>query len=260
MYRILAAHKASSDRRRRRHGPKRTHGVPRLKATAPNQVWAWDVSLLASDTKGRYWYLYAVIDVFSRKIVGWMIADCESQENAKKLLRETCHRQAIPRKQLTIHADRGSIMRAHKVSDVFIRFGVTRSHSRPRVSNDNAFIESFFKTTKYRHDYPLQFHSLRSARRWMRSFVDWYNNSHHHSGIAYFHPSNVHDGSWAEAHRARQAVMDKAYETHPERFHKRPIVAEPPTEVFINKPDVDKGDSHATTENSGPGAEEVTAA
>jgi putative transposase len=251
MYRILADHYASSDRRRRRHGPKGSHGVPRLHASAPNRVYTWDVTLMASDTKGIWFYLYAVIDIFSRKIVGWMMADCESKENAEKLIRETCHRHGIKREQLTIHADRGAIMKAKNVQDLFSAFGVTRSHSRPHVSNDNPFSESFFKTVKYRHDYPLKFHSLRAARRWVAKFIRWYNNEHHHNGIAYFHPSQVHDGSWRDAHKLRQTALDRAYEQHPERFHKRPIAAEPPSDVWINRP---------VEEDAGPVDTDITSA
>jgi putative transposase len=239
MYRILAAHYASSDRRRGRHHTKGAYAVPRLRATRRNQVWSWDVSLLPTLTKGIFVYLYAVIDVYSRKIVGWMVADCESKENAEKLIRETCHREKVEQHQLTIHADRGAIMKAKNVGDLFAKLGVTRSHSRPRVSNDNPFSESLFKTFKYRHDYPLCFASLRAARRWVAKFVQWYNHEHHHSGIAYFHPNQVHDGTWIETHERRQAALHCAYEQHPERFRKPPKADEPPTEVWINRPPED---------------------
>lgn len=236
MYRILSAHQASSDRRRRRHRSSGSHAVPRLWATGPNQVWTWDVTLFPTPTKAVFIYLYAVIDIFSRKIVGWMIADCESKENAEKLIVETRHRQGVARKQLTIHADRGSIMKARNVSDIFIKLGITKSHSRPRVSNDNPYIESFFKTTKYRYDYPLNFASLRAARRWFTKFVIWYNTEHHHSGIAYFHPNQVHDGSWKDVHVLRQQTLDQACKQHPKRFNRRPVVDTPPTKVWINQP------------------------
>lgn len=247
MYRILADHYVNQDRRRRRHTPKGSFGVPRLHATKPNQVWAWDVTLIPSDVKGVWHYLYAVIDIFSRKIVGWLIDACESKENAEKLLRETCHRHGIEQGQLTIHADRGSIMKAKNVQELFTRFGVTKSHSRPRVSNDNPFIESFFKTTKYRHDYPLKFASLRSARRWVTKFIRWYNDEHHHCGIAYFTPSQVHDGSWKQTQQQRQGALDKAHNQHPERFHKRPIADQPPTDVWINQPIKDAPDDSDMT-------------
>jgi len=260
MYRILADHYASSERRRRRHGPAGSHGVPRVHASAPNQAWSWDVTLLASDTKGIWFYLYAVIDIFSRKIVGWMVADCESKENAEKLIRETCHRHGIARDQLTIHADRGAIMKAKNVADLFILLGVNKSHSRPRVSNDNPFSESFFKTAKYRHDYPLKFSSLRAARRWVAKFMRWYNDEHHHCGISYFHPSQVHDGSWRVAREQRQAALDRAYEAHPERFHKQPVAAEPPAEVWINRPSEESEAPADVDTESTRNAEEVVPA
>ena len=236
MYRVLAAHRAVSDRRRRRHRSSGKHQIPRLCATAPRQVWTWDVTLLPTPTKGIYVYLYAVIDIFSRKIVGWMIADCESKENAERLITETCEREGIKREQLTIHADRGSIMKARNVSDIFIKLGITKSHSRPRVSNDNPYIESFFKTTKYRYDYPLNFASLQSARCWFADFVNWYNGEHHHSGVAYFSPNQVHDGSWREVHAIRQQTLEGAHAMYPKRFNRRPVADAPPEQVWINQP------------------------
>jgi transposase InsO family protein len=258
MYRILAEYYANEDRRRRRYTPKGSYGVPSVYASGPNQAWSWDVTLLPSDTKGVWYYLYAMVDIFSRKIVGWMVADCESEDNAEKFIRETCHRQGIAKEQLTIHADRGSIMKARKVQDLFIALGVTRSHSRPHTSNDNPYSESLFKTLKYRHDYPLKFSTLRAARRWVAKFINWYNTEHHHSGIAYFHPAQVHDGSWCTAHRQRQDALDRAYEQHPERFKKRPVAATPPTQVWINQPPKeDSDDADATEDDASCAAEEV---
>lgn len=256
MYRILADHHTNSDRRRRRHMPKQAHGVPCLHASAPNQVWTWDVTLLPSLIKGKWFYLYVVIDIFSRKIVGWLIDDCESKENAEKLLRETCKRHGIEKGQLTIHADRGSIMKARNVQELFTRFGVTKSHSRPRVSNDNPFIESFFKTTKYRYDYPLKFTSIRAARRWVSKFIRWYNDEHHHCGIAYFHPSQLHNGTWIDACKQRQTALDRAYEQHPERFHKRPVAQKPPENVWINQP-IDDGTTEESDDATMTATEEV---
>ena len=235
MYRILADHHASQNRRRRRYTPKGSHGVPRLHADAPNRLWSWDVTLIPSGIKGIWHYLYVMVDVFSRKIVGWMAAGCESDDNAEKFISETCHRHHIDRGQLTIHADRGSIMKAKKVADLFILLGVTKSHSRPHVSNDNPYSESLFKTLKYRHDYPLAFTSIRALRRWINKFVHWYNYEHHHSGIAYFHPAQVHDDSWRQAHAQRQVALDNAFDQHSERFHRRPVATEPPSDVWINR-------------------------
>jgi putative transposase len=256
MYRILAANGASRERRRRRrHG--RKHAIPRLHATGPNQVWCWDVTALPTTTKGYFFYLYAVIDLFSRKIVGWMIADCESKENAELLITETCLRQGIDRDQLSIHADRGSIQKATNVRDLFVELGVAKSYSRPRVSNDNAYVESFFKTTKYHYDYPLAFATLNAARSWFGGFVNWYNGEHHHSGIAYFCPNQLHDGSWRPLHAIRQRTLDEAYAQHPERFRKRPRVATPPTDVWINPPpeELEADPIESTTANAS--AEEV---
>lgn len=243
MYRILAANGASRERRRRRrHGTRAA--MPRLCATEPNQIWCWDVTALPTTTKGYFFSLYAVIDLFSRKIVGWMIAQGESKENAERLVLETCKKQGIDRDQLTIHADRGSIQKATNVRDLFTKLGITESYSRPRVSNDNAYIESFFKTTKYHHDYPLAFETIATARSWFAGFVSWYNGEHHHSGIAYFCPNQLHDGSWKPLHGVRQRTLDEACKKHPERFRKRPHAPKPPTEVWIN-PSPEEADTEA---------------
>lgn len=234
MYRILAEHEANHERRRGRHTRPKSHVTPQLCATKPNQVWCWDVTLLPTATKGKFFYLYCIIDLYSRKIVGWLIANEESQDNAEALIEQTCDRRGIPRGQLTIHADRGAIQRADTVQKLMSLRGVLASYSRPRVSNDNAFIESFFKTLKYHHDYPLFFAMLSGARAWIARFITWYNTKHHHRGLCGYTPQQVDDDSWKHTHRQRQAALDAAYAQRPQYFGKSPRAHEPPNEVTLN--------------------------
>lgn len=259
MYRILTEHNAHHERRRGRHTQPKSHVMPQLRAVKPNQVWCWDVTLLPTMTKGKWYFAYCIIDLFSRKIVGWMIAQEESQENAEQLIRETCERRGVERASLTIHADRGAIQRADSVQALMATRGITPSYSRPRVSNDNAFIESFFKTLKYRHDYPLCFATSQDARWWIATFITWYNARHHHSGLNGYTPNQVDDGSWIDVYDIRQRALDDAYAAHPERFRSRPIAKVPPGEVTLNVRKQNGGNdgTGVPVANALQGAEEV---
>ena len=173
MYRVLAERGLVRERRRGGHHRSGHYGVPRLEADGPNQCWTWDITKLRGPTRGVRYFLYTIIDIFSRKVVGWTIAERESEKVARRLISETCRKEGVDRNQLTIHADRGGPMIAGTVAELLNDLGVTKSHSRPRVSNDNPFIEAHFKTLKYRPDYPDRFASISDARTWCRSFVHW---------------------------------------------------------------------------------------
>lgn len=215
-YRILRSVNEVGDRRDQATRP--AYVKPELCATGPNQVYAWDITKLHGPHKWTYLYLYAVIDIYSRYVVGWMVADRESSELAKILLRATIRQQGADPKKLTIHADRGSSMKSKPVAFMLADLGVTKSHSRPHVSNDNPHIESLFKTAKYQPQFPATFANLIDARSFCRTFFDWYNNEHRHSGIALLTPADVHHGRVEEKTRLRKATLDAAYDAHPERF------------------------------------------
>jgi len=235
MYRILAA--ANEVRERRDQLRRPTYTKPELLATRPRELWSWDITKLKGPTKWTYYYLYVILDVFSRYVVGWMISERETAELAEAFIAETCAKEGIGSDQLTLHADRGSAMTSKSVAQLLADLGVTKTHSRPHVSNDNPYSESQFKTLKYRGDFPAQFGSLADARAWARPFFHWYNHEHHHSGIGLLTPATVHCGQAAEAIAARQQVLLAAYEAHPERFV-RGIPRPPalPTAVWINPP------------------------
>jgi putative transposase len=237
MYRILAEHDLVHERRR---GHRRTgHTAPQVHATGPNQAWSWDISRLRGPVVRSWFYLYVVLDIFSRKIVAWSIDTIESDQVAKRLIERACAREGIDPDQLVLHSDRGAQMTGTTIAELLETLGVTRSLSRPRTSNDNPFSEANFKTAKYRPDYPGRFESLEEARSWMRRFAHWYNHDHYHSGIAYLHPADVHAGTAAEVVAARQAVLDAAYTANPDRFrHRPPQAASPPSEAWINQPTV----------------------
>jgi putative transposase len=233
MYRILAAHGESSDRRNQRAA--RSHAVPRLEATAPNQVWTWDISKLATYQPGVFLNLYLVLDLFSRYPIGWMVAEHENSALAKQLFAEAITRYRLAPGSITVHNDRGAPMTAIGFVDLLASLGVERSLSRPRVSNDNPFSESAFKTVKTQPDYPGRFEDVTHARRWFTDFFAWYADQHRHSGLAFFTPADVFFGRVPELHRQRQRALDDAYDTHPERFvHGRPRVRLPPAKVAIN--------------------------
>lgn len=235
MCRLLAAAGQSHKRRDQLiHPPYKKH---ELLATAPNQLWSWDITKLLGPAKWTYFYLYVVLDVFSRYVVGWMIAHRESAQLAKQLFADTCRKQAITRNQLTVHADRGSSMTSKPVAFLLSDLGVTKTHSRPHVSNDNPYSESQFRTLKYRPGFPARFGSIQDARAFAVDFFHWYNEEHHHSGISLLTPSALHHGQAPAVLAQRQAVLDAAYLAHPERFVKHPPVSHPaPSQVWINKP------------------------
>ena len=238
MYRILtAAHEVQERRSIRRHP---VYEKPELLATAPNQVWSWDITKLKGPVKWTYYYLYVVMDIFSRHAVGWMVASRETAALAKELIKETCRRQGIDEDALTIHSDRGSPMTSKTVALLLADLGVVKSLSRPHVSNDNPYSESQFKTLKYHPYFPKRFGSIQDARAYCNYFFDWYNNEHYHSGIGLMTPAMVHYGEAESQSQYRQEILQSAYDAHPERFVRGvPRVQELPKEVWINKPNND---------------------
>jgi putative transposase len=234
MYRIL---RDNREVRERRQGKASHYQRPELLATGPNQVWSWDITKLLGPEKWTYYYLYVIMDVFSRYVVGWMIAPRESAALAEELIAEACLRQNIKRGQLTVHADRGSAMTSKPVALLLADLGVTKTHSRPHVSNDNPYSEAQFKTLKYRPDFPGRFGSIQDARAFCRTFFAWYNQQHRHSGIAMMTPENVHLGMTEEILAIRQQTLTNAYERNPERFvRKSPVTQAPPKAAWINPP------------------------
>lgn len=236
MYRILKAENATRERRSQARHPK--YSKPELLATGPNQIWTWDVTWLRGPVKYTYYPLYVIIDLYSRFNPGWMLAHEENGDLASKLIRETCMRQGIDPGTLTVHADRGPVPKGKTVKQLLIDLDLTRSFSRPRVSNDNPFSEAEFRTLKYGPNYPDRFDGYDHAHDFSRTFFDWYNNDHRHSGIAYLTPSDVHHGRAGQVIAQRQTVMDAAFANHPERFVRgAPVVAAPPKAVWINPPE-----------------------
>jgi putative transposase len=235
MYRILAQSTGVRERRDQlRHPP---HAKPELRATRPNEVWSWDITKLLGPAKWSYFYLYVILDIFSRYVVGWLLAQRESAELARRLILETCCKERVEPGQLGLHADRGASMSSKTVAQLLADLGVTKTHSRPHVSNDNPFSESQFKTMKYRPGFPDHVLSLEHGRGFCGEYFDWYNNDHHHSGLGFLTPAQVHHGLAGDALRHRQAVLERAYEEHPERFPRgAPTVVAPPSEVWINPP------------------------
>ncbi len=235
MYRLLAERGETRERRDQLTHP--CYQKPELLATAPNQLWSWDITKLLGPAKWTYFYLYVILDVFSRYVTGWMVAHRESAEMARKLIEHTCLKQQIRQGQLTIHADRGSSMTSKPVAFLLADLGVTKTHSRPHVSNDNPYSESQFRTMKYRPDFPDRFGSIQDSRAFSQLFFSWYNQQHRHSGIGLLTPEIVHYGQADDVFQKRQLVLDAAYLAHPERFVRMP--PKPlslPKEVWINKP------------------------
>jgi putative transposase len=244
MYRILSAHGECSERRNQREA--RLHAVPRLEATAPNQVWTWDISKLATYASGVFLNLYLVLDLYSRFPVAWMLAERENSALSKQLFAEAITRHRLEPGTITVHNDRGAPMTSGAFIDLLAQLGVERSVSRPRVSNDNPFSEACFKTVKYQPDYPGRFRDAAHARRWFTEFFEWYANRHRHSGLAFFTPADVFFGRVAGLAATRQLALDAAYQAHPERFVRgRPAVRLPPSKVAINP--IDPG---ATTQTA----------
>ena len=235
MYRILSEHDEVRERRNQRQHPQSTK--PQLVASGPNELWSWDITLLSGPARRLFYYLYVILDVFSRLVVGWMVAEGESSELAETVIAAACNKQNIRRDQLTLHADRGSAMRAKTVAQLLADLGVTKTHARPYTPNDNPYSEAQFKTMKYRPDYPDRFKSLDHAQSWARAFFTWYNHRHHHTGLGLMTPAVVHYGQADEVRAQRQHVLDEAYAAHPERFVKgRPIAPKAPEQVWINPP------------------------
>lgn len=237
MYRILDEHQEVRERRNQLQHP---HYVkPELLTTQPNQLWSWDITKLLGPTKWTYYYLYNILDVFSRYSVGWLIAERESASLAEDLIATTCARQGIQPNQLTIHADRGSSMTSKSVALLMADLGVTKTHSRPHVSNDNPFSESQFKTLKYRPDYPQRFGCQLDARMWAGEFFRWYNYEHHHTALGLLTPADVHFGRSQSILDQRQQVLLAAYQRNPERFVNGLSILSPlPTAVWINPPKI----------------------
>ena len=235
MYRVLdAAHEIKE----RRNQVRRPHyAAPELLATRPNDVWSWDITKLRGPAKWTYFYLYVILDIFSRYVVGWMIAPHESAALAQRLIADTCAKHGIQPGQLTLHADRGSSMKSKPVALLLADLGVTKTHSRPHVSNDNPFSEAQFKTLKYCPQFPARFGSLEDGRAFGQVFFPWYNQDHRHSGLGFLTPAVVHFGQAPTVRAQRQQVLAAAYTAHPERFvNGRPHPADLPTAVWINPP------------------------
>jgi len=238
MYRILHKHAEVRERRKQRQHP---HYVkPELLATQPNQLWSWDITKLLGPAKWTYYYMYVILDVFSRYVVGWLISEQESAQLAEQFIAESCFKQNIYQDQLTLHADRGSSMTSKKVAHLLADLGVTKTHSRPYTSNDNPYSEAQFKTMKYRPSYPDHFGCIEDARTWAKPFFDWYNNEHRHTGLGLMTPAAIHTGLATQLTTQRRATLQAAYESHPERFVKgRPQPLQIPNKVWINPPQLD---------------------
>jgi putative transposase len=237
MYRILR--EADEVRRRRDQARQSSYSKPELMATQPNQLWSWDITKLKGATTWTYHSLYVIIDVYSRYVVGWMLAERETAELAEAFIAETCAKEGIMPGTLTLHADRGSAMTSKCVVHLLADLGVVKTHSRPQVSNDNPFSEAQFKTVKYHPSCPERFGSVEDARVWARRLFEWYNHDHHHTGIGLLTPVTLHQGKASEVLAKREEVLSRAYEAHPERFVRgRPRAGEAPKAVWINPPAV----------------------
>jgi putative transposase len=235
MYRILHEHEETRERRRQLRHP--VYQKPELLAEGPNEVWSWDITKLMGPQKWTYFYLYVIIDIFSRRVVGWCVADRESAALFKPLFLETLAKHGVNPGQLILHADRGPSMTAKATAFLLADLGVTKSHSRPHTSNDNPFSESHFKTMKYQPQFPKRFGCIQDAKSFCRDFFQWYNCDHHHSGIGLMTPNQVHYGQADAVHATRQDTLDQAFRTNPERFvNKAPKPPQKPTAVWINPP------------------------
>jgi putative transposase len=235
MYRLLEQRGESCERRDQLIHP--PYKKPELMATAPNQLWSWDITKLLGPAKWTYFYLYVILDVFSRYVTGWMVAMRESAELAKRLIEESCKKQRIQAGQLTLHADRGTSMSSKPVAFLLADLGVTKTHSRPHVSDDNPYSESQFRTMKYRPEFPDRFGCIQDSRAFCQGFFRWYNEEHRHSSLGLLAPTMVHYGQSALVLEQRQKVLNAAYQAHPERFvRSAPKPPALPNEVWINKP------------------------
>ena len=235
MYRILREHGETGERRRQATHPAKTK--PQLHATGPNQVWSWDITKLRGPTRGVYYDLYVIIDIFSRYVVAWTVADAEDGEIAKELIETALIEHGVTRDQLSLHADRGSAMTSKPVVQLLIDLGVARTHSRPKVSNDNPYSEANFKTLKYCPAFPERFGSIQDAREFNRQFFGYYNHEHRHSALGLHTPASVHSGDAIHVRHRRQQTLDRAYADNPVRFaNRRPAAPKLPTAAWINRP------------------------
>ena len=235
LYRILAENGEVRERRDQLRHP--LYQKPELLAEAPNQVGSWDITKLMGPAKWSYFYLYVILDIFSRRVVGWCVADAEDTALFKVLFDETFAKHDVPPGQLTLHADRGGPMKAKATAFLLADLGVTKSHSRPHTSNDNPFSEAQFKTLKYQPQFPRRFGCIEDARAFCGRFFTWYNQDHHHVGIGLMTPDQVHYGQAKAVHAARQEVLAQAYQANPERFvRKAPVPPPMPTQTWINPP------------------------
>jgi putative transposase len=235
MYRVLQENAQVKERRRQLRHPH--YAAPELLATGPNQLWSWDITKLKGAVKWSYFYLYVILDVFSRYVVGWLVAERDSATVAQRLIAQTCARQGIAQGTLTIHADRGAAMIAKSVALLLADLGVTKTHSRPHVSNDNPYSESQFKTLKYHPEFPERFGCVQDARSFLVDFFQWYNTMHHHSGLGWLTPWDVHYGQAELRLSERKLVLRQAFEATPERFVRGvPTPPALPDAVWINKP------------------------
>lgn len=240
MYRILAEHGQVRERRDQLTHP--AYVKPELLAERPNELWSWDISKLPGPKKWAYFYLYAILDVFSRYVVGWTVQPRESGTLAEQLISQAIEQQQIVPDQLTVHADRGSSMRSKSVAFLLADLGVTKTHTRPYTSSDNPYSEAQFKTLKYRPEFPARFGSLEDARAFCRSFFDWYNHRHCHSGIGLMTPETVHYGRAEAVRHERAMVLEAAYAANPERFVRgTPQPPELPAAAWINRPPTTNG-------------------
>jgi putative transposase len=235
MYRILHEHKEVKERRRQLRHP--VYQKPELIAERPNQVWSWDITKLMGPAKWTYFYLYVIIDIYSRRVVGWRVADAESAALFKPLFEDAVAKHAVSPGQLTLHADRGPSMKAKATAFLLADLGVTKSHSRPYTSNDNPFSESQFKTMKYQPQFPERFGCIQDAKTFRRHFFTWCNQDHHHVGVGLMTPDQVHYGQADAVYAARQQTLDRAFQANPNRFvNKAPEPPQKPTAVWINPP------------------------
>lgn len=245
MYRLLAANASSAERRSQRSHP--AYAKPELLATAPNQVWSWDITKLKGPAKWTYFHLYVILDIFSRYVVGWMIAPRESAELAQQLIADTVSRHDVMPGKLTLHADRGTSMRSKPVASLLVDLDVAKSHSRPYTSDDNPYSESQFKTMKNRPDFPERFSCIEGARSHCQTFFLWYNDQHRHSGIGYMTPHSVHYGQALAIRETRQATLNAAFDATPNRFKGvRPSLKPMPTAAWINPPQEEKKTTEPT--------------
>jgi putative transposase len=239
MYRLLDDHHEVRERRDQLRHP--AYRKPELLATAPNQVWSWDITKLLGPRKWSYFHLYVILDIFSRYVTGWMLAHREAADLARRLIRETCDKHDVAADQLTLHSDRGPAMQSQTVAQLLATLGVVKSHSRPHVSNDNPFSESQFKTLKYRPEFPSRFASFDEALAFCGEFFPWYNDEHYHGGLGLLTPAMIHFGQAEAVLARRQQTLYAAHQAHPERFVRRvPRPLAPPTAVWINPPSQDR--------------------